>query len=168
MNTSNGIRLTASAAVCLLMLIAVPDPSNAQCQQLLKPHVDWIKNKSKGPGVYTVRLVVVSNGLAQLVRYGDATLTLNAASTALVGSAKVYKSEKTYPFGGGTAPFAPGQTDTWAVSINVNTGNVTLGNDIISAPQCTGGMIHGFGTKGTIFQSYYVLSLLDKFATVPS
>jgi hypothetical protein len=159
MNSRNRIRLTTAAAVALLMMIAAPTASNAQCQQLLKPHVDWIKNKSKGPGVYTIRLVFVSNGLAQLVRYGDASLTLNAASTALVGSAKVYKSEKA---------FAAAQTETWPVSVNVNTGNVTLGSDIISSPQCTGGMIHGFGTKGNIFQSYYVLTFLGKFQQTPA
>lgn len=126
----------AALAVILVAFIATPDIASAQCQQFLQPHVDFIKNKSKGVGTYSVVATFVFLHEVHVAGYGTADLDLNPSQTALTGTASVLRSSKTTSNGN---PFDINQPKSMQMTISVDTGKVTLGNDTIDAPQCSDG-----------------------------
>jgi len=147
------------------------DIATAQCQQFLKPRVDWLTKKSKGKGDYWVYLVFVSNNSLQFASYGTAEMTLDRSRTHLVGTAKIYVNEAKSTTGN---PFDENHTKMRKITINVNTGKVSIGTSVITAPRCDAGVILGFEAIVwpheipflQLFPPYYVISLSDKFQEI--
>jgi hypothetical protein len=165
-----GLPLVAIAAG-LLAAIVTPQSANAQTpQQFLKPHVDWLRNKSQGPGDYWVDLVLVSNtspinNIIQTANYGTAQIRLlNVGVTMLGGTAKIYYSQRKTSTGN---PFDQNQTVMQPIFLNPTSGQVTIGNDTIDAPQCLYNLMFGIGRTGLFARTYYVLTLTDKFFPPP-
>ena len=168
--SSMGLPLAAIAA-CLLAVSITPQSANAQTpQQFLKPHVDWLKNQTQGPGDYWLDLVLVSNSTPignffQKARYGTAQIRLvNPAGTMLAGIAKIYYSDRKTSTGN---PFDQNQTVMHQIFINPLNGNVKIGNDNIDAPQCLNSLMFGIGRPLIFGWTYYVLTLTDKFTPAP-
>jgi hypothetical protein len=158
--------MVAFAAILLASTITT-NSANAQTpQQLLKPHVDWIKNSNPGYGDYWVNLVFVSNSTPiaylnnmQSASYGVARLYLKASANLLYGTANIYYSYKKTSTGN---PFDQNQAISTTVTINIITGQVTLGSIVIDAPQCGNGLMFGF-CRPFLSQQYYVLSFTDQY-----
>jgi hypothetical protein len=165
-----GLTLLAIGAY-FLALIVTPQSANAQSpQQFLKPHVDWLKNKTQGTGDYWLNLVLVSNtspigNSIQTARYGTAQIRLlNVGVTMLGGTANIYYSNRRTSTGN---PFDQNQTVMQPIFLNPTSGQVTIGYDTIDAPQCLYGLMFGIG-RPNFGTTYYVLTLTDQFAPPPT
>jgi hypothetical protein len=163
----------AAFALCLLAAIVTSTRANAEsAQQFLQPRVNWLKNHSLGYNYdYWIDLVFVSNDAPipylnnlQLASYGTAQLRLNPSPTLLSGSAKIYYSNKKTSTGN---PFDQNQATTVTVTVNIITGQVTLGSVVIDAPQCLNGLMFGF-CRPFLATGYYVLSFADRSEQIPN
>jgi hypothetical protein len=157
----------AALAVCLMTAIVTPTGANAEStQQFLQPHVNWLKNHSLGFNYdYWIDLVFVSNDAPvpylnnrQSASYGIAQLRLNTSPTLLAGTANIYYSNNKTSTGN---PFDQNQAIKAPVTINIVTGQVTLGAVVIDAPQCGNGLMFGF-CRPFLATGYYVLSFADR------
>jgi hypothetical protein len=167
MKNSANKQSIAIIAACLLAVVVTPRSTIAQTpQQFLKPHVDWLKNHTQGTGDYSLNVVIAANqtpiaNSIQIAKYGIATLRLlNLPATILGGKVTIYYSNKQTS---SHNPFDQNQTVNQTISISPLTGEVTIGNDSIVAPQCLAGLMFGAG-RPLFGTTYYVLTITDQFS----
>jgi len=133
--------------------------ANAQCKDLLKSHVDWLKSSGTEGNDHYVQLVFVSLAGTAVTQYGLSGLKLKTTPTAPYGVTTLLTGTATIYNTGGGKPFTS-STKTENVTIDVNTGRVTIGSIVIDAPQCSNMLMYGFSNAGLV-PRYYVLTFLD-------
>lgn len=150
-------------AVALLCLIGSPGVVRGQeCAALIKGHTDWVKAASIDV-TREVMVVYVTNTQLQVTSYGHGALGLQGGS--LGGVLKQYTEPGTNIPG---TPFSGAKSTSLNVTANANTGAIIVGDQTLSKPQCSNGLLFGYGTaKGFLSSRYFVFSFKQRETKMP-
>jgi hypothetical protein len=188
MKTHNLMIAIASAALTLIGLThSAPAKADASAVAFLQPYVTWASSQANGPGTYELNVKLVSNEPSQVCSYAENGYLpyenvwyISKFSfyhfTGFVGNSTQYFNDRRFAIPPGlfaVNPFNPAATDSLGISLNANTGSVTLtlnswGHATLSGDlHAANGVLYGFVTPSSGGQpTMIVLSVSKEFIPI--